>query len=117
MTARNMTQNNTELEPFEVRAEKLLSRVFQGMHHVYSLNKTPRYWTCIHHGDASTYDFNILTRLVFAAHEYCCRVALSNGGPRAVKVFVSNRDRSDSCTEGHPTIERALEKWNNRDRQ
>lgn len=86
------------------------------MHHVYSLKKTPRYWTCIHSGDMATQDFNYLTRLVFAAHEYCCRVSISNGGPRALKVFVSDRDRSDSNTEGHRTIEKALEMWNNHER-
>lgn len=106
----------TTLAPFEERAEQLLSRVFCGMHHIHSLKKFPNglysRWTCIHHGDAATQDFDLMTRLVFAAHEYCCRVTLSNGGPRSMKVTISNRDRSDSYTDGHQTIEQALEKWN-----
>lgn len=102
-------------EPFEVRAEKLLSRVFRGMHHVSSLKKTPTYWTCSECGDMSTYDFDTLTRLVLAAHEYCCRVEIKQGGPQRLKIIVSPRiPKTDETMiyECHPTIEQAIEKWN-----
>lgn len=101
------------LPPFEERAEALLSRVFQGMHHVYSLKKEKRHWTCIHHGDLSSFDASYLTRLVLAAHEYCLRVWISGGGPRALKVWVGERiNRDGDLYERHPTIETALENWN-----
>jgi hypothetical protein len=100
------------MPPFEDRAEQALSRVFRGMHHVYSLKKTPRYWTCIHSGDASTFDFNTLTRLVLAAHEYCVRIEVTNGGPRALKIWVHNRTCREGCiNERHPTIEAAIDQW------
>lgn len=105
--------DKTEQEPFEVRAEKLLARVFRGMHHVYSLKKERDYWTCITN-HVSTYDFDELTRLVLAAHEYCCRVEIRNGGPLRLKIFVSPRiPKTDDSNifESHPTIEQAIEKW------
>lgn len=108
----------TEAEPFEVRAEKLLSRVFRGMHHVNSLKKEKLHWTCITNV-MSTYDFDELTRLVLAAHEYCCRVEVGNGGPNRLKLFVSDRIRKtkeSNIFESHPTIEQALEKWNKHER-
>ena len=98
--------------PFAERAEQLLSHVFGGMHHVYSLVKTDRYWTCIHSGDLATYDANYLTALVLAAHEYCLRVSISNGGPRALKIWVHDRKgRTGSMYERHPDIKTALETW------
>ena len=97
---------------FEERAEAMLSRVFRGMHHVHGLKKQPRYWTCIHNGDASTFDFNILTCLVFGAHEYCLRVSISNGGPRSLKIEIHPRNgREGEIWNRHPTIEQALEAW------
>lgn len=105
-----------ELEPFEVRAEKLLSRVFRGMHHVWSLKKTGTYWTCIHNGSLSTFDFDQLTRLVLGAHEYCCRIDISNGGPRSLKIVVCDRKREGDFTDRHPTLEQAVERWNKRER-
>jgi len=100
-----------ELKPFDVRAEHLLATVFGGMHHVDRLKKTPRYWTCIQPGDFSTYDFDVLTRLVFAAHDNCCRVSISHGGPYCMKILVSDRKRTGGVTERHPTIEQALANW------
>jgi len=100
------------LGSFEERAEALLSRVFGGMHHVYNLKKEARYWTCIHSGDCSTFDGDTLTRLVFAAHDYCIRVQLSNGGPRALQIMLHPRNgRTGSMYERHPTIEQSLERW------
>lgn len=102
------------LAPFPERAEALLSKVFRGMHHVNSLLKYDDRWTCVHYGGVSTYDFDEMTRLVFAAHEYCCRVEISQGGPRGLKIFVSDRNRGGGNTERHPTIEEALDRWKNK---
>lgn len=107
------------LPPFEERAEALLSRVFGGMHHVYSLKKFPgpsnAHWTCIHHGPISTFDFDQMTRLVFAAHELCLRVQVSNGGPHALKIWVHERTGRDGHGyERHPDITEALGMWNSR---
>ncbi len=107
-----------ETDPFAVRAEAMLSRVFGGMHHVYSLKKGPfnccvLYWTCVHRGDLATFDSDILTRLVLGAHEYRLRVELTNGGPRRIKVIVSDRKlRIGDYFSRHPTIEEALRNWN-----
>lgn len=102
--------------PFEERAESLLSRVFGGMHHVYSLKKFAgpnAHWTCIHSGTVATFDFDQLTRLVFAAHEYCVRVQISNGGPNSLKLWLHNRTgREGNNYERHPDLATALERWN-----
>ncbi len=111
-----MTTDETILAaPFETRAEQMLSCVFGGMHHVYSLKKTPGpypFWTCIHHGDFSTFDFDVLTKLVLAAHHYCVRASISNGGPRAVKIMLHPRkNRDGGFSERHPTMQQAIERF------
>ena len=100
-----------ELKAFEVRAENLLATVFGGMHHVERLKKYPRYWTCVQSGDFATYDFDTLTRLVFAAHDNCCRVSIGNGGPYRMKIMVFDRKRTGGISERHPTVEQALADW------
>jgi hypothetical protein len=102
--------------PFEERAERLLCFVFGGMHHVYSLKKQPApypWWSMIHSGYVSTYDFDHLTRLVVAAHHYCVRVEITNGGPRALKIMLHPRHGRDGCTMSrrHPTLQQALESF------
>lgn len=100
-------------ENFAVRAEALLRHVFCGMHHVYSLKKEAGHWTCIHNGELSSYDNNYLTRLVFAAHFYCLRVWISQGGPRSLKIHVGRRYcRTGDMGTNHPSIETALRWWN-----
>ncbi len=98
--------------PFEKRAEELLCKAFGGMHHVYSLKKTDRFWTCIQSGDMSTWDSDILTKLVIGAHDLGVRVQLSNGGPRALKIFLHPREGRDGrLWQRHPTIEQAIAAW------
>lgn len=105
-------------QPFEERAKAMLSRVFGGLHHVSSLKVSSREVTCIHHGDLATYDWDQLTRLVLAAHEYCLRVCIRQGGVGSVKVVVHPRINRDGCpmSERHPTLEQAIERYNRRER-
>lgn len=99
------------MESFEIRAEEMLSRVFGGMHHIYSLKKEPQMWSCIHYGDCATFDGAILTRIVLAAHEYCLRIAIKNGGPSRLKIIVWPRLREGAWHEKHPSIQQAIETW------
>lgn len=104
---------------FEERAKAMLSRVYQGLHHVQSLRVlSPSQVTCLHYGDLSTYDWDRLTRLVLAAHEYCIRVSISQGGPRTVRITLTPRINRDGCpmSERHPTIHEAIERYNRRER-
>lgn len=102
---------------FEDRAVQLLSRVFRGMHHVNGLKKvSPRHWTCLTLADLSTFDFDTLTRLVLAAHQYCIRVSITQGGPRRLKIELHERGKrdGDSAWERHPDIREALARWEER---
>ena len=62
--------------------------------------------------DLATWDQNHLTRLVFAAHDRCCRLEINPSGPGRLEIAVSvGRTRDGSIMTGHPTIEQALASW------
>ena len=103
-------------EPFQVRAERMLEITFRGLHHCPKIHKIPykiignEYWAVNYSGDLSTYDYDLLTRLVVAAHDNCIRVSICSSGPRLVKIRLDNRTkRVGMFHEQHPTIEQAVD--------
>lgn len=63
--------------------------------------------------DLATYDVDALTRLVFAAHDRCCRVSVGPSGPGRLNIAVNPRAgrEGDEYWHRHPTIETALADW------
>src|SRR3954462_15611397 len=59
-------------------------------------------------GQLSTWDFDMLTRLVFLAHDHCIRVAIRpvNGFTFGIQ-FHPRKSHAGSIFERHPTIEEA----------
>ena len=102
-------------------AVRFFSTLYFGEHHipargccgVHGVREFgPGSWYVNHHGDMATYDYDLLTRLVFLAHDSCYRASVENGGPRQVKIVIWKRSgRGGGICHGHPTIEYALEKW------
>lgn len=94
-----------------------LSRFFRGWHHTPPLKKfgsgvEVNAQSC----RFSTYDFDLLTRLVIMAHSYAVRVELGDGGPGRVKL-IAHRRKHDPCIPGeglqqherHPDLDRLIE--------
>ena len=99
------------LESFEVRAERMLDKAYRGIYHVGGrIKKDKHYWEFSEHQDLSTYDAELLTRLVIGAHDECLRLSvLGEGGPRRVKIRIHPRTgRDGSFYERHPTMEQAI---------
>jgi hypothetical protein len=98
-------------ENFIVRAMTVIEDVFGGEHHVGPIKWKGGLWgSCsftTHESQLSTFDFSHLTRLVVRAHDQCLRAAVSGGGPRRLKILLSERklDASDPLTGGCPTLE------------
>jgi hypothetical protein len=66
---------------------------------------------CVFANGLSTFDFHLLTKLVFFAHDRCVRVELANGGPWRIGVKLHRRHTREGCVgERHPTMEEALQK-------
>ena len=96
---------------FRDRAKSVIDDVFGGDHHVGKIKWIGDAWKrcefTTFESSISTFDFSYLTRLVVAAHDHCVRVAVENGGPRRLKVIISERklNASDALTGGHPALE------------
>lgn len=95
----------------EAAAERVLARAYAGIHHVEGWSRR-RPWgdglVVTVPGGLSTYDFDVLTRLVVAAHDECVRVQIEPGGPRQLRLAFHVRQREGSMFERHPTIEEAV---------
>ena len=64
------------------------------------------------HDSLATYDFNLLTRMVFMAHDRLIRVEIKPSGPGMLKWCLWQRTkREGSMFERHPTIETALNNY------
>jgi hypothetical protein len=97
--------------PFEERAQAIVNKVWGGDHHLRKLikheGKYP-YWEITPNGQLSTYDFNGLTLLVLAAHEYAIRASVEPHTFSTLKVKLWCRQRDGAWDVRHPTIERAI---------
>jgi hypothetical protein len=68
-------------------------------------------------GDLSTFDFDGLTRLVFLAHDYSIRVAVSPINRRSLQFLFHGRNRTGGFSQRHPTIEQAVNLWRKRHKE
>lgn len=104
----DQAENAAALEPFEVRAERVLAITFRGIHHCDKITKHEWGWTTL--ADVmATFDFDELTRLVIAAHDECVRVQVSPAGCRRIKLTLHDRKRVGHIFTRHPTLEQAIE--------
>lgn len=60
----------------------------------------------------SSFDGDGLTRLVFAAHDACCRVSIESCSPTHLRVNLWLRSSRDGgLMSRHPTLEQAVAAW------
>jgi hypothetical protein len=95
-------------------ATDFFEELYYGTHHFP--NKIKAFgsgWSMNHFGDLSTYDGNLLTRLVFLAHDKCYRAEIQHSSSKyCLKICIWKRYvREGSIEKRHPTIETALDKW------
>ena len=95
---------------------KLIARVQGGFHH--SAEIKPAYTgirTNVYAHRLATFDFNLLTELVFAAHDQCIRVEMAQSSPGRVGVLLHKRHtREGRIVDRHPTLEQAVADWRKR---
>lgn len=96
------------------RINALLCEVFGGDHHVrwekvkYEPFEQRSY--CFR-ADCSTFDGDLLTRIVVAAHRFRVRVEIMPGGTR-LKLWMSARSEDGAMHERHPGLAALAERTN-----
>jgi hypothetical protein len=106
---------------FEERCEELIYRVFGGTHRLrakpikeYGPKQDPcSRWTLkIGQRELSTYDDDLLTKLVIASHQYAVRATILTAGMH-LRIILWERKRDGQLFfEKHPTLEVAVEAFN-----
>lgn len=97
------------------RLRKVFDITFGGIHNTPKIYKFQEgegmceYWETSYPGDVSTFDWDKLTRFVFACHAYCVRGSICPSGPMLVKFRIYPRfTRVGRLTEKHPSLEEAV---------
>jgi len=110
----------TDLNDFQRVCVEILVRSFRSG--VYNL---PVYWKTVVWSDKSvrftlarvelsTFDFDRLTRLVLAAHEYRVRIAVTARAHGYLAITMSKREASGPMFVRHPPIEEAISDWDSK---
>lgn len=100
--------------PAQIRALDALCWVLKGEHHlprsgVRACGPTGVEFTTFQ--DYATFDFDELTRIVYAGHKFCVRIELSGAAPGFLRVQAYARDVSGKdMFERHPTVQQLIEK-------
>jgi hypothetical protein len=97
----------------EKRCEDVIAQAFRGAYHCSGWSRRKAWGDGIKVSccqDLSTCDFDILTRLVIAAHDNAVRVRIMQGGAWGVSIGLTPRKREGDIFESHPTIEAAIER-------
>lgn len=102
------------LSPLGERVADLVGELVQGIYHLGDRAFQPN-WAHDHfielrlRQDLATFDGNMLTRLVFLAHDYCIRVEVSPCNPQFLSLMFHQRKPTGSMWARHPSIRQALE--------
>lgn len=100
---------------FREKVNVILAVSYRGIHNVPGKIGTPRWADCIEvtvpiDPRLSTFDGDILTRLVIACHDYAVRLYFRQGPPRRITLCFHERKKVGESHERHPPIEEAIAK-------
>ena len=95
-------------------ATQFFAQLFGGEHHIPGTKGVMPFgegWCVNTWQDFATFDGNLLTELVFMAHDKAVRVEIVNGGTKRVKIVIHQRVREGRLYDRHPTLEEAVTEW------
>lgn len=103
----------TNISPLGEQVADLLGDLFVGLYHLDGAKKVD--WANDHHIEIraaykewGSFDSNLLTKLVFLAHDRCLRVSINPRSAHALTLLFHQRQREGGTWERHPTIDQAL---------
>lgn len=106
----------TNLSPLGERVADLLGDLFVGLYHLDGAESID--WSSDHHIEVrvawkewATFDSNLLTKLVFLAHDRCVRVSVNPRGHHSLTLLFHPREREGGIWARHPTLEQAVAEY------
>lgn len=95
---------------FDKKLELFIGRVFGPNRPLRCLDNHGHWAHLRYCGDLSTCESDVLTRLVFAAHEFCLRVTIEySRSDTSHLIIVRDRERTGD-RNGHPTLAESLQR-------
>lgn len=106
------------LSPFHHRAMQLLQDAFRtGIYNIPVTWKTVD-WDCnegirftLKQHSIATFDFSVLSGLVFCAHRDCIRVSIAAAAPSLFRVVMHQRKREGGMSRRHPTADEHMKEF------
>lgn len=108
-----------EVSPLGKQVAEILNYVFVGLYHMSISDIVSGAW---HRNDVitlnigwvgwSTYDYDLLTKLVFCAHRACIRIDMKPVGMNYMRISFSKRERNGDLMTGHPRLDDAVANFN-----
>ncbi len=93
------------------KVDLFIDFVFGGRHHTKKIIEHSNCFEIRFWQDVSTWDSNIMTKMVVASHDLGLRTSLEANGLRGLKVLLHNKgSREGMLHKRHPTLEQHLEK-------
>ena len=103
------------LSPLGREVADILGQVYEGIYHISRAALHERvkwddnlFIMIVVTDGISTFDFNVLTRLVILCHDRAVRLEINSAGFGYLRLFFSQRVREGSMTKRHPTMEQAI---------
>jgi len=103
----------TSISPLGETGADLLADLLAGLHHLDDATGVD--WADTHHievrlawKELASFDGNLLTRLVFLAHDRCVRVSVRPRSHHALTLMFHPRERTGGIWARHPTLEDAV---------
>lgn len=95
----------TAATPEQLRCWDCLSSVVGGSHHLGLVRACGFGIRTTLHGEAATFDGDLMTRLVLAAHRDAVRIAIESSGPHRIGVTAHPRRHGEGNQfERHPSL-------------
>ena len=110
------------VEPSEVgyRVANLLDLLVNGLHHLDQQAAKKARWDDRlfvqlnwRYDEFATHDSNLLTKLVFLAHDLCIRVSIQSATIGMLRLMFHPREHREggNFATRHPSLESAVERW------
>lgn len=100
------------------QAVEFFTELFRGAHHIpgrqwggaENVRGEHGMFKVVLRHEMATHDAELLTRLVFLAHDRCVRAFIEPAG-FYMRIGITNRLRDGLIMTGHPTLEQAVASW------
>lgn len=103
------------LSPLGEVAADILGVLYRGCHHIDdgALERVrwdnPRYISIVlFETDIATFDFNMLTNIVFLAHWLAVRISIKPKSHRYIEMLFHQRKRTGEFSQRHPSLDDAV---------